>query len=65
MPQGALAKDELRGVCTVETIHAVGPADPILEKHLASPYGATCPMPHQYLPGKQTEAVHLARLYKK
>ena len=30
VPQSALSKYELRGVCAVKTIHTIGPANPVL-----------------------------------
>ena len=42
VPQSALSEHELRCVCAVETIHTIGPANPILQKHLAAPNRAVC-----------------------
>jgi hypothetical protein len=42
MPESALPKHKLRCVCAVETIHTIGPANPVLQKHLAAPNRAEC-----------------------
>ena len=42
VPQRALSEHELRCVCAVETIHTIGPANPVLQKHLAAPNRAVC-----------------------
>jgi hypothetical protein len=42
VPQSALSEHELRCVCAVETVHTIGPANPVLQKHLATPNRAVC-----------------------
>ena len=37
VPQSALSEHELRCVCAVKTVHAIGPANPVLQKHFAAP----------------------------